>query len=137
MLELAPLRWCDAEEVQWSDVNSTEYVFLSLHLLNVIPSSAINSLTLYLLLGLFNKYEVRRRSAVAGIQLRGSFSQVAREQNPSPTPYPTSGCDTPLLKRLRVASCIAGAMYMFADRVRRGYGPEGDGVPDEDVPLSA
>jgi predicted NACHT family NTPase len=94
---------------------------------------AIKPLTLNMLFSLFKK-EGRLPRSVAEIYSRGCL-KLCEESNLSRRDSRRLG-ELTVAQRLRVASRIA-AMTMFANRYAVWTGPEADGVPEEDVPLSA
>lgn len=132
VFELAPLTRRDvvaATEVLGID---PEAFFRELYAANAVPF-AIKPLTLNLLFSLFKK-EGRLPRSVADLYVRGCL-KLCEESNQSRRDARRLGPLTPA-QRLRVASRIA-ATTMFANRYAVWTGPEADGVPEEDVPLSA
>jgi predicted NACHT family NTPase len=132
VFELAPLRRSDVVAAAEATGIDAESFFRELYSANVV-SFAIKPLTLNLLLGLFKK-EGRLPRRVADIYSRGCLT-LCEEQNPSRRDARRLGTYT-AAQRLRLASRIAAAT-MFANRYAVWMGPESDGIPDEDVPLSA
>jgi len=132
VFELAPLRRRDVVAAAEATGIDAESFLREVYSANAVPF-AIKPLTLNLLLALFNKDGTLPRS-IADIYLRGCLN-LCEEQNPSRRDTRRLGVYT-AAQRLRVASRIATAT-MFANRYAVWTGPEGAGVPDEDVPLSA
>lgn len=132
MFELAPLRRRDVVAAAEATRINADTFIEELYAANVVPF-AIKPLTLNLLLSLFQK-DGRLPRRVGEIYLRGCF-KLCEEQSPSRRDARRLG-DYTVAQRLRVASRIA-ATTMFANKYAVWTGPEGDGVPEEDVSLSA
>jgi predicted NACHT family NTPase len=132
VFELAPLRRRDV--VAAAEVRGIDYeAFIQeLFLANAVPF-AIKPLTLNLLLGLFKK-EGRLPRSVADLYFRGCL-KLCEESSWSRRDARRLGTLT-AEQRLRLASRVA-ATTMFANRYAVWTGQEADGVPEEDVPLSA
>jgi hypothetical protein len=131
VFELAPLRRRDiaaATEVQGIDY---EAFIREMYAANAVPF-AIKPLTLNLLFSLFKK-EGRLPRSMADLYVRGCL-KLCEESNQSRRDARRLGALS-AAQRLRVASRIA-ATTMFANRYAVWTGPEADGVPEEDVPLS-
>jgi hypothetical protein len=130
IFEMAPLCRRDvADAATISDLDADSFI-RELYAANVVPF-AIRPLTLNLLLDLFKKDGKLPRS-VADIYLRGCLT-LCEEQNPSRRDAARLGAHT-AAQRLRIASQIA-AVTMLANRYAVWAGPEGEGVPDEDISL--
>jgi predicted NACHT family NTPase len=132
VLELAPLRRRDVATAAETAGIDVDRFFRELYSANAVPF-AIKPLTLNLLLALFKKDGRLPRSA-AEIYFRGCL-KLCEEQSSSRRDSRKLGAHTPA-QRLRIASRVA-ATTMFANRYAVWTGTEGDGVPDEDVSLSA
>jgi hypothetical protein len=132
VFELAPLRRRDivaAAEVQRID---PEAFIRELYAANAVPF-AIKPLTLNLLFGIFKK-EGRLPRSIADLYVRGCL-KLCEESNQSRRDARRLGSLT-AAQRVRLASRIA-ATTMLCNRYAVWTGPEADGVPEEDVPLSA
>jgi len=132
VFELAPLRRCDiaaATEVQGIDY---EAFIRELYAANAVPF-AIKPLTLNLLFSLFKK-EGRLPRSVAELYVRGCLKLCEESKQSRRDARRLGALSAP--QRLRLASRIA-ATTMFANRYAVCTGPEADGIPEEDVPLSA
>jgi hypothetical protein len=111
---------------------SPERFIQELYAANAVPF-AIKPLTLNLLFSLFKK-EGRLPRSVAEIYRRGCL-KLCEESNPSRRDARRLG-KLSAAQRLRVANRIA-ATTMLANRYAVWTGPEVEGVPEEDVSLSA
>jgi hypothetical protein len=132
VFELVPLRRRDVvAAVEETGIDADSFI-RELYAANAVPF-AVKPLTLNLLLALFKKDGKLPRS-VADIYLRGCL-KLCEEQSPSRRDAQRVGMHT-ATQRLRVASRIAAAT-MFANRYAVWTGPEANGVPEEDIPLSA
>jgi predicted NACHT family NTPase len=131
VFELVPLRRRDvvtAAEVQGI---VPEAFIPELYAANAVPF-AIKPLTLNLLFSLFKK-DGRLPRSVADLYALGCL-KLCEESNQSRRDARRLGT-LAAEQRLRVASRIA-ATTMFANRYAVWAGPEADGVPEEDLPLS-
>jgi predicted NACHT family NTPase len=131
VFELAPLRRRDivaAAAVQGID---HEAFIQELYAANAVPF-AIKPLTLNLLFGIFKK-EGRLPRSIADLYVRGCL-KLCEESNQSRRDARRLGSLT-AAQRLCLASRIA-ATTMLCNRYAIWTGPEADGVPEEDVPLS-
>ena len=132
VFELAPLRRRDVAAAAEAAEIDVDGFFRELYAASAV-AFAIKPLTLNLLLGLFKK-DGRLPRSVAEIYLRGCL-KLCEEQNVGRRDARRTGT-LAAAQRLRVASRIAAAT-MFANKYAVWMGREGDGVPEEDVPLSA
>ena len=129
--ELAPLRRRDVVAAAEATGINADIFFRELYSANVVPF-AIKPLTLKLLLALFRKDGALPHS-VAEIYYQGCL-KLCEEQSPTRRDAQRFGAFT-VAQRLRAASRIAAAT-MFANRYAVWTGPKGDGIPNEDLPLS-
>jgi hypothetical protein len=132
VFELAPLRRRDVVSAAEMQGIVPDVFIRELYAASAVPF-AIKPLTLNLLFGLFKNDGSLPRS-VAEIYSRGC-RKLCEEPNQSRRDARRFG-DFNAAQRLRIASWIA-ATTMFANRYAVWTGPEADGVPEEDVPLSA
>lgn len=131
VFELAPLRRRDvvvAAEMLGLDADG---FIRELYAANAVPF-AIKPLTLNLLLGLFQR-DGRLPRSVAELYTHGCL-KLCEEANPSRRNARRLGDLNPA-QRFRVAARLAAAT-MLANRYAIWTGPEADGVPEEDIPLS-
>lgn len=132
VFELAPLRRRDVAAAAEAVGIDADRFFRELYAANAVPF-AIKPLTLNLLLSLFIK-EGRLPHSVSELYSRGCLL-LCEEQNSSRRDTRRLGTCTPA-QRLRIAGRIA-AITMFSNRYAIWTGPEGEGIPAEDVALSA
>jgi hypothetical protein len=132
VFELAPLRRCDVVSAAEVQEISPELFIQELYAANAVPF-AIKPLTLNLLFNLFKK-EGRLPRSVAEIYRRGCL-KLCEESNPSRRDARRLG-KLSAAQRLRVASRIA-ATTMLANRYAVWTDSEVEGLPEEDVSLSA
>jgi hypothetical protein len=132
VFELAPLRRRDVVTSAIAQDLDHEAFMRELYAANAVPF-AIKPLTLNLLFGLF-KNEGRLPRKIADLYARGCL-KLCEESNQSRRDSRRVGALSGE-QRLRVASRIA-ATTMFANRYSVWTGLEADGVPEEDVPVSA
>ena len=130
IFEMTPLCRRDVADAATIIGLDADSFFRELYTANVVPF-AIRPLTLNLLLDLFKKDGKLPRS-VADIYLRGCLT-LCEEQNPSRRDTGRLGAHT-AAQQLRIASRIA-AVTMLANRYAVWVGPEGEGVPEEDISL--
>jgi hypothetical protein len=132
VFELAPLRRRDVVAAAEAAEIDADSFFRELYSASAVPF-AIKPLTVNLLIALFRK-DGRLPRSVADLYLRGCL-KLCEEQNVGRRDARRLGTLT-AAQRLRVASRVAAAT-MFANRYAVWTGAEGDGVPQEDIPLSA
>lgn len=131
VFELAPLRRRDVVAAAETNGIDADTFIRELYSASAVPF-AIKPLTLNLLFALFKK-EGRLPRSVAEIYFRGCLT-LCEEQSLSRRDARRFGVYTSA-QRLRVASRIAAAS-MFANRYAVWTGPEGEGVPSEDISVS-